>query len=58
MIELTLPFRATTRQAMETIIASYASCDTIHLVMDNLNIHGPKSLTDHFGKEKGLVVRR
>jgi DDE superfamily endonuclease len=43
-------------QAMETIIASYPNADTIHLVMDNLNIHGPKSLTDHFGKEKGTEL--
>jgi hypothetical protein len=43
-------------QAMETIIASYPNADTIHVVMDNLNIHGPKSLTDHFGKEKGTEL--
>jgi transposase len=43
-------------EAMETIIASYPGADTIHLVMDNLNIHGPKSLTDHFGKEKGTEL--
>jgi DDE superfamily endonuclease len=43
-------------QAMETIIASYPNTDTIHLVMDNLNIHGPKSLTDHFGTEKGTEL--
>jgi hypothetical protein len=40
-------------KALETIIDSYPEADTIHLVMDNLNIHGPKSLTDYFGKEKG-----
>jgi DDE superfamily endonuclease len=43
-------------EAMETIIALYPDADTIHLVMDNLNIHGPKSLTDHFGKEKGTEL--
>jgi hypothetical protein len=43
-------------QAMETIIDSYPNADTIHLVMDNLNIHGPKSLTDHFGQEKGTEL--
>jgi len=32
-------------QALETIIASY-----------NLNIHGQKSLTDYFGKEKGTEL--
>jgi hypothetical protein len=40
-------------QALETIITHYPEADTIHLIMDNLNIHGPKSLTDYFGKEKG-----
>lgn len=39
--------------AVETIIDSYPAASTIHLIMDNLNIHGPKALTDHFGKEKG-----
>jgi hypothetical protein len=43
-------------QALETIIASYSDSDTIHLIMDNLNIHGPKSLTDYFGKEKGAEL--
>ena len=38
---------------LEGIIANYSGADTIHLVMDNLNIHGPKTLTDYFGKEKG-----
>ena len=33
-------------QALETIIASYPRADTIHLIMDNLNIHGQKSLTE------------
>lgn len=40
-------------QAMETIIDSYPAANTIHIIMDNLNIHGPKAFTDHFGKEKG-----
>ena len=31
----------------------YPHADTIHLVMDNLNIHGRKSLTDAFGAEMG-----
>jgi len=43
-------------RAMETIIASNPNADTIDFVMDNLNIHGPKSLTDHFGKEKGTEL--
>ena len=43
-------------QALETIIESYADADTIHLIMDNLNIHGPKTLTDYFGKERGTEL--
>jgi hypothetical protein len=42
--------------ALEAIIANYSGVDTIHLVMDNLNIHGPKTLTDYFGKEKGAEL--
>ena len=43
-------------QALETIVVSYPHADTIHLIMDNLNIHGPKSLTDYFGVEKGEAL--
>lgn len=35
------------------IISSYPCANTIHLVMDNLNIHGRKTLTDYFGEEQG-----
>jgi hypothetical protein len=31
----------------------YPDAETIHLVMDNLNIHRPKSLTDVYGTEVG-----
>ena len=31
----------------------YPSARTIHLVVDNLNIHGGKSLTDRYGTETG-----
>jgi transposase len=31
----------------------YPEAETIHLVMDNLNIHRRKSLTDAFGREVG-----
>jgi transposase len=31
----------------------YPAAETIHLVMDNLNIHCRKSLTDCFGEQKG-----
>ena len=40
-------------QALAAIIASYPTAQTIHMIMDNLNIHGPKTLTDYFGKDKG-----
>jgi len=40
-------------QALETIVRSYPGVRKIHLVMDNLNIHGRKSLTDYFGEERG-----
>jgi hypothetical protein len=34
----------------------YPEADTIHLVMDNLNIHSRKSLTDVFGAEVGNEI--
>lgn len=34
----------------------YASADKIHLVMDNLNTHCLKSLTDFYGDEKGTAI--
>jgi hypothetical protein len=34
----------------------YRQADTIHLVMDNLNIHHRKSLTDAFGDEVGQQI--
>jgi transposase len=40
-------------KALETIVSRYPSARTIHVVMDNLNIHGRKSLTDYFGEQKG-----
>ena len=35
------------------IVEHYQAAKTIHLVMDNLNIHCRKSLTDCFGEERG-----
>jgi hypothetical protein len=35
------------------IISRYPFAKTIHLVMDNLNIHCEKTLTDYFGQEEG-----
>jgi transposase len=43
-------------RAMNTIVSGYPSVPTIHLVMDNLNIHGRKSLTDYFGEPKGQAL--
>ena len=34
----------------------YVAARTIHLVMDNLNTHGLKSLTDHFGEQQGRCL--
>lgn len=38
---------------MRTLLESYPQARTVHLVMDNLNIHGRKSLTDCYGKNDG-----
>jgi hypothetical protein len=40
-------------RALGTIVSRYPQARTIHLVMDNLNIHGRKSLTDYFRREEG-----
>jgi len=37
----------------ERSIDPYPFARTIHWVRDNLNIHGPKTLTEHFGEEWG-----
>jgi hypothetical protein len=34
----------------------YSEATTIHLVMNNLNIHGRKSLTDFYGAETGSLI--
>ena len=49
------PNRSATELArtLEKIIGSYPFARTIHLVMDNLNIHCRKTLTDHFGEKIG-----
>ncbi len=38
------------------IARKYPEADTIHLVMDNLNTHKLKSLTDKYGIEKGIKI--
>jgi hypothetical protein len=40
-------------RVLDRIIRGYPFARTIHLVMDNLNIHCRKSLTDHFGEHTG-----
>jgi hypothetical protein len=43
-------------QALDYIVSSYPLARTIHVVMDNLNIHCQKSLTNCFGEERGGAV--
>ena len=38
---------------VKRIVACYPQAKTIHVVMDNLNIHRCTSLITHFGEEKG-----
>ena len=40
-------------QVMNHLSEQYPAARTIHLVMDNLNIHCRKSLTDYFGERTG-----
>ena len=40
-------------QVVQRLVAAYPFALKIHLVMDNLNIHGRKSLTDHLGDQEG-----
>src|ERR1022692_4320344 len=43
-------------QAVRTVAEHYWEAQTIHLVMDNLNIHGRKSLTDFYGEQPGSAL--
>ena len=43
-------------QARASLGSSYPLARTIHVVMANLNLHGRKSRTDHFGEERGDAV--
>ncbi|MGH7579030.1 MAG: IS630 family transposase [Gemmatimonadales bacterium] len=45
-------------RAVERLVTAYPRARTIHLVMDNLNIHCEKSLTDHFGQRRGRRLWR
>lgn len=45
-------------QALESVVSTYPGVRKIHLVMDNLNIHCRKSLTDFFGEDLGAALWR
>ena len=40
-------------KVIRALAGCYPGAHTLHLVLDNLNIHGPKSLTDYFGTKVG-----
>jgi hypothetical protein len=41
---------------IRSLVAAYPFARHIHLVMDNLNIHCRKSLTDHLGEQEGCYL--
>ncbi len=45
-------------QVVQRVVAAYPATRTIHLVMDNLNIHCEKSLTDALGRRGGRRLWR
>lgn len=45
-------------RVVQRVIAAYPRARTIHLVMDNLNIHCEQSLTDHLGRRLGQRLWR
>ena len=45
-------------RVVRRVVAAYPCARTIHLVMDNLNIHCEKSLTDHLGLRLGRRLWR
>jgi hypothetical protein len=42
--------------ALGALASDYPGARTIHMVMDNLNTHCRKSLTDHYGEEQGSAL--
>lgn len=54
------PDRSAARFArvVQRLVAAYPRARTIHLVVDNLNIHCEKSLTDHLGRFLGSRLWR
>jgi hypothetical protein len=45
-------------RVVHRVITAYPRVHTIHMVMDNLNIHCEKSLTDYFGLRRGRSLWR
>ena len=45
-------------RAVERLVTAYPRARIIHLVMDNLNMHCEKSLTEHFGRRRGRHLWR
>src|SRR3990172_9611641 len=45
-------------RVVQRVVAAYPDARTIHLVVDNLNIHCEKSLTDHLGRFLGRRLWR
>ncbi len=43
-------------QAVRGVAEHYPEAQTIHRVMDNLNIHGRKSLTGFYGEQRGSAL--
>lgn len=43
---------------IHAVVTAYPRARTIHLVMDNLNTHREKALTDHFGRRAGRTLWR
>ncbi len=43
-------------RSFTSVVAAYPAAQTIHLVVDNLNIHCEKSLRDHFGRQRGRAI--
>ena len=43
-------------RVLRALVKSYPQARTVHLVMDNWNIHGRKSFTDYYGKKEGAEL--
>jgi hypothetical protein len=43
-------------QVVSHLAVQYPEAETIHLIVDNLNIHCRKSLTDYYGEERGSEI--